>query len=81
MKNVHAEESRIFWMALYINPLAWVLMAIVALVKFELDYLMIVAVALVLSVSNIIGYTKCRKGTHTPSATTSTPQCCVVRSV
>jgi hypothetical protein len=66
MKNVDPEESRIFWMALYINPLAWVLMAIVALVKFELDYLMIVAVALVLSVSNIIGYTKCRKGTCDP---------------
>jgi hypothetical protein len=62
MKNVNAEESRIFWMALYINPFGWCLFGIVALVKLELDYLMVVAVALVLSVSNIIGYTKCRKG-------------------
>jgi hypothetical protein len=34
----------------------------VAVIKFNLDYLLVVGVALVLSIANIIGFTKCRKG-------------------
>jgi hypothetical protein len=41
---------------------AWVALGIVAVIKFNLDYLLVVGVALVLSIANIIGFTKCRKG-------------------
>jgi hypothetical protein len=40
---------------------AWVALGIVAVIKFNLDYLLVVGVALVLSTANIIGFTKCRK--------------------
>ncbi len=42
--------------------MAWVALGIVAVIKFNLDYLLVVGVALVLSIANIIGFTKCRKG-------------------
>mmetsp|Transcript_17730 Transcript_17730/g.29797 ORF Transcript_17730/g.29797 Transcript_17730/m.29797 type:complete len:176 (+) Transcript_17730:318-845(+) len=61
LKNVHPEESRIFWYALYLTPVAWSVFGFIALVKFNIDYFMIVVVAIVLSVSNIVGYTKCSK--------------------
>ncbi len=44
------------------QPVAWVALGIVAVIKFNLDYLLVVGVALVLSTANIIGFTKCRKG-------------------
>ncbi len=44
------------------QPVAWVALGIVAVIKFNLDYLLVVGVALVLSIANIIGFTKCRKG-------------------
>jgi hypothetical protein len=40
---------------------AWVALGIVAVIKFNLDYLLVVGVALVLNTANIIGFTKCRK--------------------
>jgi hypothetical protein len=43
------------------QPVAWVALGIVAVIKFNLDYLLVVGVALVLSIANIIGFTKCRK--------------------
>ncbi|OAE25002.1 hypothetical protein AXG93_523s1060 [Marchantia polymorpha subsp. ruderalis] len=43
------------------QPVVWVALGIVAIVRVKLDYLLVVGVALVLSAANIIGFTKCRK--------------------
>jgi hypothetical protein len=45
------------------QPVAWVALGIIAIIRFNFDYLLVVAVALVLNAANIIGFTKCRKGT------------------
>lgn len=46
----------------YMQTAIWTLFGIVAILKFNFDYLMIAIIALTMCVSNIIGFTKCHKG-------------------
>lgn len=41
-KAINATDSRFFWLALYAQPLLWVALAIVAIVKFEFIWLILV---------------------------------------
>lgn len=41
-KTINATDSRFFWMALYVQPLLWVGLAILAIVKFEFIWLTLV---------------------------------------
>mmetsp|Transcript_31770 Transcript_31770/g.51810 ORF Transcript_31770/g.51810 Transcript_31770/m.51810 type:complete len:242 (+) Transcript_31770:178-903(+) len=59
--EVHAGDARLFWLGLYATPAAWAALFVVGLLKFNLQWLIVVVVALALSGANIIGYTKCRK--------------------
>ncbi|KAL2632043.1 hypothetical protein R1flu_016729 [Riccia fluitans] len=61
LDRLNKKDSWLFWWTLYLTPVVWLALGIVALVKFSFDYLLVVAVALVLSTANIIGFTKCRK--------------------
>jgi len=45
------------------QPVIWLGLGLVAIIKFNFDYLLVVAVALVLNIANIIGFTRCQKGT------------------
>ncbi|RKO85509.1 hypothetical protein BDK51DRAFT_1527, partial [Blyttiomyces helicus] len=58
---VNATDSRVFWTALYVTPVAWVVLGFIALIRFKLDWMPIVVVAIVMSVANVVGYTKCEK--------------------
>lgn len=49
-----------FWQAV-----VWIFFAIFSLIRFQADYLLVVGVCLTLSIANIIGFTKCRKGLFT----------------
>lgn len=42
--------------------MVWVALGIVAVIKFNFDYLLVVGVAIILNAANIVGFTKCRKG-------------------
>jgi Eukaryotic protein of unknown function (DUF846) len=42
---------------------AWIILGIFSLIRFQADYVLVIGVCLTLSVANIIGFTKCRKGT------------------
>lgn len=55
----NAVDSNLFWASLYIYVVLWALMAIASLVK--PTWLIIDGVAIVLNMSNLIGYTKCDK--------------------
>eukprot|EP00243_Klebsormidium_subtile_P004370 TRINITY_DN18349_c0_g1_i1.p1 TRINITY_DN18349_c0_g1~~TRINITY_DN18349_c0_g1_i1.p1 ORF type:complete len:188 (+),score=32.95 TRINITY_DN18349_c0_g1_i1:373-936(+) len=61
MEQLSKKDGWLFWWTLYITPALWIVLGAIALIKFQFDYLLIVAVAVVLGVSNIIGFTKCRK--------------------
>lgn len=41
-REVNATDKRFFWIALYAQPVLWILMAIVALVSFEFIWLTLV---------------------------------------
>lgn len=50
-------------MWVYVKPVIWLGLGLVAIIKFNFDYLLVVVVALVLNIANIIGFTRCQKGT------------------
>jgi Eukaryotic protein of unknown function (DUF846) len=54
-------DGRIFWWTMYANPLVWIVLGIACILKFSMSYLVIVAIALVLSAANLVGYYKCSK--------------------
>jgi hypothetical protein len=62
-------ESIIFWAALFIPMVLWVLLAVTAIIKLNVQWLIVVVVALVLNGANCYGYVRCAKGTHTHSHT------------
>ena len=55
-------EVIIFWVSLFFMVVAWVGLAIVAIIKINLDWIVIDFIAAALTVVNIIGYLKCARG-------------------
>eukprot|EP00245_Coleochaete_scutata_P007828 TRINITY_DN23609_c0_g1_i1.p1 TRINITY_DN23609_c0_g1~~TRINITY_DN23609_c0_g1_i1.p1 ORF type:complete len:185 (+),score=39.80 TRINITY_DN23609_c0_g1_i1:236-790(+) len=64
MQSLNKNDAWAFWISLYATPVVWVISGISILLRFDFknfDYLLIVAIALILSAANIVGFTKCRK--------------------
>ncbi|KAG5184965.1 hypothetical protein JKP88DRAFT_198591 [Tribonema minus] len=59
MSEIQPADSKLFWIGLYAAPAVWVALFIIGLLKFNLQWLIIVVVAILLSTANIVGYTKC----------------------
>ncbi|KAK0656076.1 hypothetical protein B0T16DRAFT_398469 [Cercophora newfieldiana] len=60
-KVINATDSRFFWLAIYAQPLLWILLAIVALLSFKFIWLPLVVIALVLTVTNSLAFSRCDK--------------------
>ncbi|KAH8815126.1 golgi apparatus membrane protein-like protein tvp23 [Xylogone sp. PMI_703] len=60
-KVINATDSRFFWLALYSQPLLWIGLAIVAIVRFEFIWLTLVVIALSLTVTNTLAFSRCDK--------------------
>ncbi|EMF10832.1 DUF846-domain-containing protein [Sphaerulina musiva SO2202] len=60
-KIVNATDKRFFWLALYAQPALWVALAVVALVKFMFVWLTLVAIAMVLTITNTLAFSRCDK--------------------
>ncbi|KAK9727554.1 Golgi apparatus membrane protein tvp23 [Basidiobolus ranarum] len=54
-------DSRMFWYSLYATPIVWLFFALIAIIRFNFQWLLIVGVAIVLSGANLMGYMKCDK--------------------
>ena len=52
-------DANIFWTVLYLTPLIWASMLVIGVLKFEVNWLIIVLMALGLSSANVYGYYKC----------------------
>ncbi|KAF6839897.1 golgi apparatus membrane protein TVP23 [Colletotrichum musicola] len=63
-KTVNPTDSRFFWLALYVQPLLWVLLAIFALVRLQFLWLPLVVIALVLTIMNAMAFSRCDKFSH-----------------
>ncbi|KAL2041417.1 hypothetical protein N7G274_005799 [Stereocaulon virgatum] len=57
----NATDKRFFWLALYAQPALWVGLAIFAIVKFEFIWLSLVVIALVLTITNTVAFSRCDK--------------------
>ncbi|KAI0871259.1 DUF846-domain-containing protein [Hypoxylon argillaceum] len=60
-KAVNATDSRFFWIALYSQPALWVGLAILALFRFNVLWLPLVAIALALGITNSLAFSRCDK--------------------
>jgi len=60
--RITAIDSTIFWGAMWISPLLWAGLLVIGILKFNIAWLLIVAVALTLNSINLLGFIRCRKG-------------------
>ncbi|KAL2113390.1 hypothetical protein VUR80DRAFT_4227 [Thermomyces stellatus] len=58
---VNATDSRFFWLAMYVQPVVWVVMAILAFVRLQFLWVPLVAIALILTVMNTLAFSRCDK--------------------
>ncbi|KAF2270631.1 golgi apparatus membrane protein-like protein tvp23 [Lojkania enalia] len=60
-RQVNATDKRFFWIALYAQPVLWILLAVVALASFEFIWLTLVVIALVLTITNTLAFSRADK--------------------
>ncbi|OAL07446.1 Golgi apparatus membrane protein TVP23 [Phaeosphaeriaceae sp. SRC1lsM3a] len=60
-RDQNATDKRFFWMALYVQPVLWVVLAIFALIGLKFIWLTLVVIALVLTITNTLAFSRCDK--------------------
>lgn len=66
--RINATDRRFFWLALYTQPLLWFAVGIVAIAKLELVWLTLVIIALVLTITNTVAFSRCDRFSQANSA-------------
>lgn len=59
MSEISAMDKRIFWWGLYIPVFLWGSIFVLDILKLNIQWLVVVVVALAMHIANIVGYTKC----------------------
>ncbi len=54
-------DSRLFWWSLYLYPAIWGVLGLIALLRLQLTWLIVVGMAIILHGTNLVGYTRCDK--------------------
>lgn len=60
-RYINPIDSNAFWLFIYVQPVAWILLAFMALLKLQFLYLLLSSIAITLSVTNGMAFTKCDK--------------------
>ncbi|TKA77843.1 Golgi apparatus membrane protein TVP23 [Cryomyces minteri] len=60
-RTINATDKRFFWLVLYAQPLLWVALAVVAVVRLEFIWLTLVVIAMVLTITNTLAFSRCDK--------------------
>lgn len=60
-RYINPIDSKVFWTLLYVQPILWLVMAFMALLKLQLLYLLLISISLSLSLTNAMAFTKCDK--------------------
>jgi len=63
-------DSTIFWTALVIAPILWFILLLVTVFRLNVQWFMVVSLALILSSSNLYGYIRCKLGGNFKSVLT-----------
>ncbi|KAG8623247.1 hypothetical protein KVT40_008223 [Elsinoe batatas] len=69
-RTVNKTDHRFFWIALYALPVAWVALAIVAIVRFRFIWLSLVVIAMVLTITNTLAFSRCDRFSQASSIAT-----------
>lgn len=64
-QQASASEARIFWIGLIVCPVLWVVFVFSTLLSFNIKWLPVVIMGLVLQGANLYGYVKCKVGAKT----------------
>jgi len=56
-------DARLFWIGLIIAPAMWIIFFLTALFGFRFQWMILVIIGLTMSMSNLLGYLRCRLGT------------------
>ena len=59
MAEISAFDSKVFWGGLYISPLIWACLLLLAILRLRLEYVPVIVSALGLNMANVVGYVKC----------------------
>jgi len=75
-RTINSTDRRFFWLALYAQPALWIVIGVVAIIKlisFMLSplWLTLVAIALVLTITNTIAFSRCDKFSHATNIASS----------
>lgn len=60
-RYVNPIDYKVFWMMLYATPAFWIFLALLAFLKLQFLYLTLVILAVTLTATNALAYTKCDK--------------------
>ncbi|KAH0477084.1 MAG: uncharacterized protein KVP18_000162 [Porospora cf. gigantea A] len=71
--QINSADKTLFWVALVGWPVVWSALFLLELIRFELEWVLLIVIALSLGTSNLVGFWKCSKGErsdacHTDSA-------------
>ncbi|KAF2221922.1 hypothetical protein BDZ85DRAFT_274808 [Elsinoe ampelina] len=69
-RAVNKTDHRFFWIALYALPVAWVALAVVAIVRFRFIWLSLVVIAMVLTITNTLAFSRCDRFSQASSIAT-----------
>ena len=59
-RNVHPNDSLVFWTGIYLTPIIWCIFGVGAFIGLKFNWLLIVILAISLSGANLVGYWKCQ---------------------
>jgi 1,4-dihydroxy-2-naphthoate octaprenyltransferase len=60
--RINPSEARIFWLALILSSILWVVFFLVALFGLKPKWLLLASIAIILNGANLYGYVKCKMG-------------------
>ncbi|KAI2472781.1 DUF846-domain-containing protein [Annulohypoxylon bovei var. microspora] len=60
-RQINPTDSRFFWLAIYAQPVLWVALAVLALIRVKFMWLPLVAIALTLTITNSLAFSRCDK--------------------
>ena len=60
-RYINPIDSKMFWILLYTQPVAWIILAFFTLLNLQFLYLILVCIAIALSLTNAMAFTKCDK--------------------
>ncbi|KAK2747332.1 Golgi apparatus membrane protein tvp23 [Myotisia sp. PD_48] len=67
-RSINPTDKRFFWLSLYVTPALWIGLAILAILRLQsVIWLSLVAIALVLTITNTVAFSRCDRFSHASS--------------